>query len=104
MKWSKVIEDNWDAILETMQEAAQDYGSPDDDNVLRVELDRNGSVSAYWTSEDFISADVRNGVAIKIKDYYVGEYWGSAQSDNDDAVADLESILFFIRERENEIR
>ena len=47
MKWSKVIEDNWDAITAAMQKAAHDVGESDGESILRVELNEDGTVNVY---------------------------------------------------------
>lgn len=88
--WSAIIEANWDACVEAMKKAAHDVGDSDGQSALRIELGADGTVSAYWTSPEIISAEVRNGEAMLLWTYYGGEAWSEEWADEYDAAADLE--------------
>ena len=99
-QWSKIIEDNRDAVLAAMQEAAREVGEGDGESILRVELNEDGSVNTYWTQENITSDAVHDGTAIRIKNYYGGEYWSEDWADEYDAAADLDEVLYFARQGE----
>jgi len=99
-QWSKVIEKNWDAIVEAMAKAAKDAGELDGDGILRVELNSDGTVDTYVTFQNITSADVYNGDAIRIKDYYGGDCWSEDWADSYDADYELDMFQQDLQSRE----
>lgn len=91
--WKEIIEANWDAAVEAMQKAAWDVEGSDGGSELRVELTEDGKVSTYWTFQNIISPEVREGEAIVIGRYYGGEAWSEDWADTYDAAFDLEMLL-----------
>ncbi len=100
MMWSKIIEAKWDAINDAMQKAAHDAGEGDGDSDLRVELNADGTIHTYWTQMRSTSADVYNGNAIRVADYFGGEFWDEEWADNYDAAYDLDALLNDVRFQE----
>ncbi|MBR1660278.1 MAG: hypothetical protein IJ705_08170 [Oscillospiraceae bacterium] len=97
-QWSKIIEDNWDAITDAMQKAAHDVGEGDGGSILRVELNADGTVDTYWTFEGITSAAVHEGTALRIADYYGGECWSEEWADIYDPVPVLEGRLHDVQD------
>ena len=106
MEWSNVIEGNWDVIVAAMKKAAQEVSESNGESILRVELNEYGTVDSYWTQENITSAAVRNGTAIKIKDFQGGDYWSEDWCEGyvheGGAENDLDYLLWYHRREEEE--
>lgn len=94
--WVKVIDDNWDTLTHAMTRSAYEIGNGDGDSIIRVELEDNGHVSSYWTTEGITSADVRDGKAIVIASYYGGDCWTPEWAEEYDAAAVLDDFRAFM--------
>ena len=95
-EWAKLIDAKWDSLTEAMRKAAYDIGDGDGKSILRVELNKDGNISTYWAFEGQTSADVFNGNAIVISNYYGGDKWTPEWAEDYDAVAMLDDFRNFL--------
>ena len=93
IKWSKVIEDNWDAITDAMQKASRNAGSYDNDSRLVITVDKSGTIETVCTFDGVLTPEERNGDAIAVRKYYGGECWSEDWAGEYDAAVDLDHIL-----------
>lgn len=68
-QWVKLLEENLDRVVDTLEASAKEMIGGDTDKVYRVELNADGSMVSYWTRADISSAGVQNGTARVLYDF-----------------------------------
>ena len=69
-QWGKLLEENYDKVVDALETAAKEMIGGDPDSVYRLEINDDGSMKAYWTQEDTNSADALNGTARVVYDFH----------------------------------
>ena len=66
MKWSTIIDANWDELVKTLEHAYHDTYDISHDLIKAVMLNKSGEIYVEWTWENTLNPDVRSGDAIYI--------------------------------------